>query len=131
MQATLWTEKTHRTFYGASEGWLRTRYKNYTKVARQTTHEDESELSKYLCKLRDNGVTFTEMGNCIPSSDSRCKPRQSKLCWTEKNINFCSKGGNLSAAVHLNSVYLNAKHGLQYIKCNLGAVWNFKLGTGK
>ena len=47
-----------RLYYGASEGEFKTRYNNHTKSFRSRRYCNESELSKYIWKLKDNNTNF-------------------------------------------------------------------------
>ena len=80
-------ENTTETYYGQCEGEFKLRYNNHTKSFRHSKYRNETELSKLIWKLKDEGKEY----HLRWSVASRATPRKSgskvcDLCLTEKVI---------------------------------------------
>ena len=74
-----------RVYYGASEGEFKTRYNNHTKSFRSRRYCNESELSKYIWKLKDNNTNFILKWSIASfASPYKCGTRKCDLCLSEK-----------------------------------------------
>ena len=71
-------------YYGASEGEFKTRYNNHTKSFRSRRYCNESELSKYIWKLKDNNTNFILKWSIASlASPCKCGTRKCDLCLSE------------------------------------------------
>ena len=76
-----------RVYYGASEGEFKTRYNNHTKSFRSRRYCNESELSKYVWKLKDNNTNFILKWSIASfASPYKCGTRKCDLCLSEKVV---------------------------------------------
>ena len=57
-KAEIHVENDYKIYYGAVEGEFKFRYNNHTKSFRNRYYEHDTELSKYIWKLKDLGKTF-------------------------------------------------------------------------
>ena len=55
-KAEVSTNTTYKEYYGASEGEFKSRYNNHRQSFRNISHINDTELSKYLSKLKANGT---------------------------------------------------------------------------
>ena len=55
-KAEVSTNTTYKEYYEASEGEFKSRYNNHTQSFRNISHINDTELSKYLSKLKANGT---------------------------------------------------------------------------
>ena len=80
-------ENDYKSYYGAVEGEFKFKYNNHTKSFRNRHHEHDTELSKYIWKLKDLGKTFTlKWSIAAYASPYWCGTRPCDLCLTEKYI---------------------------------------------
>ena len=76
-----------KIYYGAVEGDFKFRYNNHTNSFRNRYYEQDTELSKYIWKLKDLGKVFIlKWSIAAYASTYRCGTRHCDLCKTEKNI---------------------------------------------
>ena len=74
-----------RVCYGASEGEFKTRYNNHTNAFRSRRYCNESELSKYIWKLKDNNTNFILKWSIASfATPYKCGTRKCDLCLSEK-----------------------------------------------
>ena len=75
------------TYYGTSESEFKTRYNNHTKSFRHKKHKNDTELSKLIWKLKENGTPYALAWSVAArASPYRCGSRRCDLCLTEKMI---------------------------------------------
>ena len=72
-------------YYGQCEGEFKLRYNNHTKSFRHRKHSDETELSKLIWELKDNGVEYNLHWSIVSRAFPYKKGSVScDLCLTEK-----------------------------------------------
>ena len=80
-------DNDYKIYYGAVEGDFKFRYNNHTNSFRNRYYEQDTELSKYIWKLKDLGKVFIlKWSIAAYASTYRCRTRHCDLCKTEKNI---------------------------------------------
>ena len=86
-KAEVSTNTTYKEYYGASEGEFKSRYNNHTQSFRNISHINDTELFKYLWKLKANETDY-HLKWSIKSYASRYKwgTRRYDLFLTEKMI---------------------------------------------
>ena len=86
-KAEVTTNTTYKEYYGTSEGEFKSRYNNHTQSFRHISHINDTELSKYLWRLKANGTDY-HLKWSVKSHASRykCGTRRCDLCLTEKMI---------------------------------------------
>jgi len=74
-----------KTYFGACEGQFKSRYYNHIKSIKNRTYEKETELSKYIWTMKDQGtdykIKWDIKAKCLPY---QCGSRRCDLCTTEK-----------------------------------------------
>ena len=79
------TSSEKHTYYGLCEGEFKSRYNNHTKSFRSRKYENETELSKLLWRLKDEGSEFSiSWGIAVRASPYKCGSRCCNLCLAEK-----------------------------------------------
>ena len=74
-----------QTYYGASEVEFKSRYNNHTKSFRSRRYENDSELSKYIWKLKDSNTNYALKWSIASyASAYKCGTRFCDLCLSEK-----------------------------------------------
>ena len=84
-QATVKTKDTKETYIGLTANQFKARYRNHQMSFRHEKRKNETELSKQLWKLKEEGKDFTVAWKII----AKAKPytnlkKRCKLCTTEK-----------------------------------------------
>ena len=51
-------ELSTKVFFGISETEFKSRYNNHTMPFRNRTHENDTEIAKYICNLKDQNKYF-------------------------------------------------------------------------
>ena len=59
-------ENDYKIYYGAVEGEFKFRYNNHRKSFRNRYYEHDTELSKYMWKLKDLGTSLKYSCICVP-----------------------------------------------------------------
>ena len=87
---------TH-TYYGLCEGEFKSRYYNHTKSFRSRKYENETELSKFLWKLKDESKDYALSWDiAVRATPYKCGTRRCDLCLAEKvciiliSLHFCT-----------------------------------------
>ena len=84
-KAEVKTETSTHTYFGTSEGEFKTRYNNHSKSFRLRKYANETELSKLVWSLKDNGVEFTiDWAVAAKALPYKGGTRRCDLCLTEK-----------------------------------------------
>ena len=84
-KAEVHVDNDYKIYYGAVEGDFELRYNNHTKSFRNRYYEHDTELSKYIWKLKDLGKTFILKWRIAAyTSPYRCGTRCCNSCITEK-----------------------------------------------
>ena len=82
---TVTAENKEHVYFGASEGEFKTRFNNHQTSFRLRTHENESELSKFVWSLNDRGVQYSiKWGIAARATPYKCGTRHCDLCLAEK-----------------------------------------------
>ena len=72
---------------GTAEGELKLRYNNYTMSFRHKRHVNNTELSKYLCKLKEENADYNLQWSIKAyASPYKCRTGKCDLYLTEKLI---------------------------------------------
>ena len=84
-QATVKTKDTKETYIGLTANQFKARYRNHQMSFRHEKRKNETELSKHLCKLKEEGKDFTVTWKIV----AKAKPytnltKRCNLCTTEK-----------------------------------------------
>ena len=84
-QATVKTKDTKETYIGLTANEFKARYRNHQKSFRHEKRKNDTELSKHLWKLKEEGKDFTAAWKII----AKAKPytnltKRCNLCTTEK-----------------------------------------------
>ena len=84
-QATVKTKDTKETYIGLTSNQFKARYRNHQMSFRHEKRRNETELSKHLWKLKEEGKDFTVAWKII----AKAKPytnltKRCNLCITEK-----------------------------------------------
>ena len=90
-KAEIHVKNDYKIYCGAVEGAFKFRYNNLTKSFRNRYYEDDTELSKYIWKLKNierswKNITL-KWSIAAYASPHRCGTRLCDLCITEKYIN--------------------------------------------
>ena len=64
--AEIHVENDNKIYYGAVEGEFKFRYNNHRKSFRNRYYEHDTELSKYIWKLKDLGTSLKYSCICVP-----------------------------------------------------------------
>lgn len=84
-KANVTTNYKNLSYYGACEGEFKTRYNNHTKSFRLRKYQNETELSKYIWKLKDNKTKFQISWSIEKrAAPYKCGTRRCDLCLSEK-----------------------------------------------
>ena len=86
-KATVKSENVERVYVGCTEGAFKYRYANHLKSFKHRTYSNETELSKYVWKLKDENEQF----KIAWSIERKSAPyvsgsRKCDLCITEKMV---------------------------------------------
>ena len=57
-KADVITNKDSHIYYGASDGEFKSRYNSHTNSFCHRHHEQDTELSKHICKVQGKGINF-------------------------------------------------------------------------
>ena len=81
-----------RTYIGLTENSFKTRYTNHNKSFRHRKYENETELSKHIWQLKDQGKEFVIKWSIIKTAASHNPISKScNLCLTEKPMLIIDK----------------------------------------
>ena len=84
-KATVTSANKVTSYIGACEPEFKTRLNNHTKSFKKRKYETETELSKYIWKLKDENEQFEIAWEMIATeSPYKCGTRHCNLCLTEK-----------------------------------------------
>ena len=84
-KATVTTNSDTHTYYGLCEGEFKSRYYNHTKSFRSRKYENETELSKFLWKLKDESKDYALSWDiAVRATPYKCGTRRCDLCLAEK-----------------------------------------------
>ena len=74
-------------YYGLTEGAFKTRYTQHTKSFNWRKHGNDTELSKYIWKLKDEQAKYTLTWDIAQmAAPYKCGTRRCDVCLTEKMI---------------------------------------------
>lgn len=117
-KAEVTTNTGRLVYYGTSEGEFKTRYNNHTKSFRLRKYENDTELSKLLWTLKDQGTKYVlHWSIAAQASPYKCGTRRCDLCLSEKTCIIRSEpNGLLNKRTELIS---KCRHRNKYILSNL------------
>ena len=86
-KAAVTSEASTKFYYGVSEGEFKQRYYNLTKSFLHSEYRTETELSEYICNLKNHNMRF-EIAWSIAALSSPCRAgtRRYDICLTKKLI---------------------------------------------
>ena len=86
-QANVITNNQCKEYFGTAEGEFKLRYNNHIISFRYKKHEKDTELSKYLWKLKEENADYNLQWSIKAyASPYKCGTRKCDLCLTEKMI---------------------------------------------
>ena len=85
-QANIVTNNECKEYFGTAEGEFKLHYNNTNMSFRHKKHENNTELSKYLWKLKENTYYNLQWSIKAYASPYKCGTRKCDLCLTEKMI---------------------------------------------
>ena len=86
-QADVVTNNECKEYFGTAEGEFELRYNNHTMVFRHKKRVNDTELSKYLWKLKEENADYNLQWSIKAyASPYKCGTRKCDLCLTEKMI---------------------------------------------
>ena len=84
-KAEIVSDTLNGVYYGSSEGEFKTRYNNHTKSFRHRKHQNDTELSKCVWKLKDEGKEYVVKWTIARRAFTyKCGTRRCDLCLSEK-----------------------------------------------
>ena len=113
------TDNAH-VYYGASEGEFKTRFNNHTKSFRLKKYANETELSKLVWKMKENGTDYTITWSVAAKAfPYKCGTRRCDLCLTEKT---CIIRANIKGLLNKRTELISKcrhrnKYSLANVKC--------------
>ena len=87
-QPNVITNNECKEYFGTAEGEFKLHYNNTNMSFRHKKHENNTELSKYLWKLKENTYYNLQWSIKAYASPYKCGTRKCDLCLTEKN-DYC------------------------------------------
>ena len=97
-------ELSTKVYFGISETEFKSRYNNHTMSFRNRTHENDTELSKYIWSLKDENKDFDIKWSILKKSSGYSNIYKScNLCLLEKLVicNFKEKNRSLNKRLGL------------------------------
>ena len=86
-QANIFTSNERKEYFGKAEGDFKLRYNNPTMSLTHEKHVNDTELSKYFWKLKEENADYNlKWRNKAHASPYKSGTRKCDLCLTEKNI---------------------------------------------
>ena len=86
-QANVVTNNECKEYFGTAEGEFKLRYNNHTTSFRQKKRVNDTELPKYLWKLKEENTDYNLQWSIKAyPSPYKCETRKCDLCLTEKMI---------------------------------------------
>ena len=84
-KADVETDIMKSSYYGTCEGEFKTRFNNHTKSFRLRKYENDTELSKYIWKLKDANTSYSLKWSVEKTATPyKCGTRKCDLCLSEK-----------------------------------------------
>ena len=81
------TNNECKEYFGTAEGEFKLRYNNHTMSFRHKKRVNDTELSKYLWKLKEENADYNLQWSIKAyASPYKCGTRKCDLCFTEKMI---------------------------------------------
>ena len=78
-------DRPTKVYYGLTEGTFKARYANHVSSIKNQSHRKDTELSKYMWDLQDQGLLGTIKWEIAKrASPYKCGSRRCDLCLTEK-----------------------------------------------
>ena len=115
-------ELSTKVYFGISETEFKSRYNNHTMSFRNRTHENDTELSKYIWSLKDQNKVFDIKWPIFKkSSEYSIVSKSFNLCFLEKVVicNFKVKDRLLNKRLDLVS---KCRHENKYILMNYSGI---------
>ena len=86
-QATVTSEKSHKTYIGLTEDNFKNRYRNHTASFGDKNKRNATELSKYIWSLKDSFIPYSISWKIIARANSYSNTtKRCNLCLTEKGF---------------------------------------------
>jgi hypothetical protein len=96
-KATITHNNTEKTYIGLAGGGFKERYRNHVKSFRHEKYEKETELSKYVWKLKRKNTEYTLRWDILKTcSTIRRKSGTCNLCLEEKLAIACNKHNSIN-----------------------------------
>ena len=86
-QANVVTNNEYKEYFGTAAGEFKLHYNKHTMLFRHIKHVNDTELSKYLCKLKEENPNYNIQWSIRASTSLyKCETRKCDLCLIEKMI---------------------------------------------
>ena len=116
--ATVSADSEEYVYHGTAEGEVKARIKKHETSFRLRRYENDTELSKFIWKLQDNGTAYSIRWSIeLRAHPYRCGAKRCDLCLSEKMVIARSRHGNMLNK--RSELISKCRHRNKFVLCNL------------